>query len=117
MQPDYLPQDLRNNSDFPDVMSFDVVDTNTAVNPGGTEVIGTDEVFLIPDVDLWMDEYLDLREMGSPEVYGPVQQRGGKRAFDYKARYGMKWDPFGNHPNATDVVHIKNVSELFGPNN
>lgn len=117
MQPDYLPQDLRNASDFPDVMSFDVVDESTAVNPSGTEVIGHDEVFLIPDTDTWVDEYVDLREMGAPEAYGPVEQRGGERAWDYKARFGLKWDPFNEHPEATDCLHLSNVSALFGPNN
>jgi hypothetical protein len=115
MQPDYLPRDAR--SELPDVMAFDLVDESTAVNPGGSEVIGDDEVFLIPDTDTWVEEFVDLREMGSPEVYGPVDQRGGKRAWDYKNRFGLKWDPFGEHPNATDCVHVKNVSTLFGPNN
>jgi hypothetical protein len=115
MQPDYLPHDAR--SELPDVMSFDFVDESTAVNPSGQPVMGNDEVFLIPDTDRWVDEYVDLREMGSPKHYGPNEQRGGKRAHDYKNRFGLQWDPDGNHPEVTDVVHIQNVSQLFGPNN
>lgn len=115
MQPDYLPRDTQD--ELPNMMSFDVVDETTAVNPSGTEVIGNDEVFLIPDMDTWASEYVDLREMGQPEHYGPVEQRGGKRAHDYKNRFGLKWDPYGQHPNATDVVHIKNISALYGPEN
>jgi hypothetical protein len=93
------------------------VDETVDVDPSGTEVIGHDEVFLIPDTDAWVNEYVDLREMGSPKHYGPVEQRGGDRAHDYKNRFGLKWDPMGRHPNATDVVHLTNVSALFGPNN
>jgi len=115
MQPDYLPRSVRD--ELPDMMSFDLVDESTAVNPSGTEVIGNDEVFLIPDTDTWIDEYVDLREMGSPAHYGPVEQRGGERAHDYKNRFGLKWDPLGEHPEATDVIHIKNVSALFGSGN
>ena len=115
MQPDYLPKSALD--ELPDMMSFDLVDESTGVNPSGSEVVGTDEVFLIPDTDRWVDEYVDLREMGSPRHYGPVEKRGGDRAHDYKNRFGLKWDPLGEHPEATDVVHIKNVSVLFGPNN
>jgi len=65
-----------------------------------------------------MDEYVDLREMGAPNVYGPVEQEfSGAEAYGYKWRYGHKWNPLERHDDATDVVHIKNVSELFGRNN
>jgi hypothetical protein len=117
MQPDYLPRDIVEDGELAEVMSFDFVDETTAVDPSGQSVIGNDEVFLIPDTDTWLDEYVDLREMGSPKHYGPNEQRGGKRAHDYKNRFGLQWDPDGQHPQATDVVHITNVSELFGPNN
>lgn len=115
MQPDYLPRSARD--ELPDIMSFDLVDESTGVDPSGSEIIGTDEIFLIPDTDAWVDEYVDLREMGAPKHYGPVEQRGGKRAHDYKNRFGLKWDPLGEHPNVTDVVHLTNVSELFGSGN
>lgn len=115
MQPDYLPYSTR--SELPDMMSFDLIDESTAVDPAGTAPMGYDEVFLIPDTDRWVDEYIDLREMGSPQHYGPVEQRGGKRAHDYKNRYAHKWDPLGEHPEATDVIHLTNVSELFGAGN
>lgn len=115
MQPDYLPRSVR--SELPDMMAFDLVDESTAVNPSGQSVIGNDEVFLIPDAERFASEYVDLREMGSPEAYGPVQNRGGERAWDYKNRFGLKFDPLGEHPEATDVVHITNISQIFGPNN
>jgi len=115
MQPDYLPYSARD--ELPDMMSFDVVDENTAVDPSGSEVLGTDEVFLIPDTERWVDEYVDLWEMGSPEHYGPVEQRGGKRAHDYKNRFGLEWDFLGEHPEATDVIWLQNVSALFGSGN
>lgn len=115
MQPDYLPKSAVD--ELPDMMSFDLVDENTAVNPSGSEVLGTDELFLIPDTNRWVDEYVDLWEMGSPEHYGPVEQRGGDRAHDYKSRFGLEWDFLGEHPKATDCIWVKNVSVLFGPNN
>lgn len=113
MQPDYLPKSAVD--DLPDMMSFDVVDESTAVGPSGPEAIGYDEVFLIPDVNTWVNEYVDLRETANPAHYGPVEQRGGKRAHDYKSRFGLQWDPFGEHPDATDCVHLKNISALYGP--
>ncbi len=115
LQPDYIPRSARD--ELPDVMRYDLVDQNTAVNPTGQAEIGYDEVFLIPDMDVFMNEYVDLRESASPKHYGPNKQRGGERAHDYKWRYGHKWDPKGEYPDATDIVHLKNVSELFGKNN
>lgn len=114
MQPDYLPRSARD--ELPEVFNFPLVDETTAVNPSGDEIIGNDEVFLIPDVERFSTEYVDLREMGQPEHYMD-STRGGNIAHDYKWRYGHRWDPVGEHPNATDVVHISNVSTLFGPNN
>lgn len=115
MQPDYLPKSAVD--ELPDMMKFDLVDEATAVNPAGTEAIGYDELFLIPDTSAWVDEYVDLREMGKPQHYGPVKQRAGRRAHDYKNRFGLKWDPVGEHPEATDVIHLTNVSALFGSGN
>ena len=117
LQPDYLHDAA--TSDIPDdFMEFTTVDLNTAVNPGGMEVLGYDEVFLIPDVEMWMDEYVDLRESASPNHYGPVEQPfSGAEAHGYKWRYGHKFDLLERHSEATDVVHLKNVSELFGRNN
>lgn len=113
LQPDYLPDSV--TSDIPtDFLRFDLVDQGTAVNPAGLPQLGYDEVFLIPDTELWMDEYVDLRESGAPAHYGPVEQMSGKRGHSYKWRYGHKFDPLEKHSTATDVVHIKNVSELFG---
>jgi len=113
LQPDYLPDSVAD--DIPtDFLRFDFIDQSTAVNPSGMEVMGYDEAFLIPDVEKWMDEYVDLRESGSPAHYGPVEQMSGKRGHGYKWRYGHKWDPLEKHSTATDVVHITNISELFG---
>jgi len=117
LQPDYL-HDAAVDDIPEDFMEFTTVDLNTAVNPSGMEVLGHDEVFLIPDVELWMDEYIDLREMGAPNHYGPVEQQfSGAEAHGYKWRYGHKWDPLERHSDATDVVHLKNISQLFGKNN
>jgi hypothetical protein len=117
LQPDYLHDAAE--SDLPDdFMQFTTVDLNTAVDPSGLEVLGYDELFLIPDVEMWMDEYVDLREMGSPNHYGPVEQEfSGAQAHGYKWRYGHRFDPLERHPDATDCVHLKNISQLFGKNN
>ena len=113
LQPDYLPDEVAD--DIPtDFMRFNLVDQDTAVNPSGMAQIGYDEAFLIPDVELWMDEYVDLRESGAPAHYGPVTELSGKRGHGYKWRYAHKFDPLQKHNSATDVVHIKNISELFG---
>jgi hypothetical protein len=113
LQPDYLPDAAE--SDIPtEFLRFDLVDQNTAVNPSGNPQMGYDEVFLIPDAELWMDEYVDLRESGAPAHYGPVEEMTGAEGHGYKWRYGHKWDPLEKHSTATDVVHIKNVSTLFG---
>lgn len=113
LQPDYLHDAA--DADIPtDFMRFSLVDQTTAVNPSDMEVIGHDEVFLIPDVELWMDEYVDLRESASPAHYGPVEEMSGKRGHGYKWRYGHKWDPKEKRSTADDVVHLKNVSALFG---
>jgi len=117
LQPDYL-HDAAENDIPEDFMQFSMVDLNTAVNPTGMEPLGYDEVFLIPDVELWMDEYVDLRESGSPEHYGPVEQEfTGAQAHGYKWRYSHKFDYLNRHSDATDIVHLTNVSDLFGKNN
>lgn len=113
LQPDYLPDNAED--DIPtDFLRFNLVDMDTAVNPSGMSQIGYDEVFLIPDVELWMDEYVDLRESASPAHYGPVEEMSGARGHGYKWRYGHKWDPLGKHSTASDVVHLTNISDLFG---
>lgn len=111
-QLDYLPDDA--DADIPDFEEYDVVDESTAVNPSGDAVLGYDELFLMPDMDVVMDEFWDVREMGSPEHYGPIEAREGKLAHDYVNRFTAKADPKGEHPEFTDIVHLKNVSELFG---
>jgi len=113
LQPDYLPDSAK--EDIPnDFLRFDLIDQSTAVNPSGMAQLGYDEAFLIPDVELWMDEYVDLRESASPAHYGPQEQMSGKRGHGYKWRYGQKFDPFEKHSTATDVVHLTNISALFG---
>jgi hypothetical protein len=113
LQPDYLHDAAE--QDIPDdFMQFTTVDQSTAVNPSGMELLGYDEVFLIPDVDTWMDEYVDLRESSEPAHYGPVEEMSGSRAHGYKWRYGHKFDPYEKYSDATDVVHLQNISTLFG---
>jgi len=113
LQPDYLPDEAEDDiyEDFP---RFNLVDMDTPVDPNGVEQIGYDEAFLIPDVDTWMSEFVDLRETGSPAHYGPVKEMSGAESHGYKWRYGHRWDPLGKHSNASDVVHIQNISALFG---
>jgi len=117
LQPDYL-HDAATDDIPEDFMRLSTVDLNTAVNPPGMEVLGYDELFLIPDMDKWMDEYVDLRESAAPNHYGPVEQTfTGSEAHGYKWRYGHRFDPLGRHDNATDCVHLKNISTLFGRGN
>jgi hypothetical protein len=117
LQPDYLHDAAED--DLPeDFMRFSMVDLDTAVNPSGMAPLGYDEVFLIPDVEMWMDEYVDLRESGAPTHYGPVEQEfTGAEAHGYKWRYSHKFNPLERHGDVTDVVWLQNVSELFGKNN
>jgi hypothetical protein len=113
LQPDYLPDNVKD--DIPvDFLRFDLIDMGTAVNPSGMSQLGYDEVFLIPDVELWMDEYVDLRESGAPAHYGPVEEMSGARGHGYKWRYGHKFDPLGKHSTVSDVVHLTNISALYG---
>lgn len=111
-QLDYLPEDA--DADIPEFEEYDIVDEGTAVDPSGDAVLGYDELFLMPDMDVVMNEFWDIREMAAPEHYGPVESRKGKLAHDYINRFAAKADPDGEHPEFTDIIHVKNVSELFG---
>lgn len=111
-QIDYLPDDA--DADIPSFETYGIVDDSTAVDPAGDEVLGYDELFLLPNMGTVMDEFWDVRESGTPEHYGPIEAREGKLAHDYVARWSAKWDPTGEHADAPDVVHLTNVSALFG---
>lgn len=114
-QLDYLPEDA--DADIPDFEEYSIVDESTAVKSGGGDkdgLIGYDELFLMPDMDTVMGDFWDIREMGTPEYYGPIESREGKLAHDYVNRFTAKADPKGEHPEYTDVIHLENVSELFG---
>lgn len=102
--------------DLMDKFKVQLVDDSTEVKESGADdngVIGTDEVFLLPRMDNVMEEFWRLHEMSEPNLFGPLQQRGGKEAYDYAWRYTHNFNPRRRHPNATDAVHIKNVSALF----
>jgi hypothetical protein len=110
-QLDYLPDDA--DADIPEFEQYDIVDTETAVDPSGPEPLGYDELFLFPNMETVMSEYWDLRETGTPEHY-MTEARQGKIAHDYVSRFSAKADPLGMHPDFTDMVHIQNVSALYG---
>jgi len=112
LQPTYLHNDA--DSELPDVMRYDLVHQDTANNPSGQAQVGYDEAFLIPDTETFMSDYVDLRETSAPKHYGPTEERGGKRAHDYKWRYGHQFNPYGKYNKADDVIHLKNISALFG---
>jgi len=111
-QLDYLPEDA--DADIPDFEAYSIVDETTANNPAGNEILGNDELFLMPDMDTVMNDFWDIREMAAPEHYGPIEAREGKLAHDYVNRFTAKADPKGEYPDFADVIHLKNVSELFG---
>lgn len=113
-QLDYLPEDA--DADIPEFESYDIIDENTPSNPSGNAVMGNDELFLMPDMETVMTEFFDIREMGTPEHYGPVEARQGKLAHDYINRFTAKADPSGEYPEFADTVILKNVSALFGHN-
>ncbi len=113
--PTRLPSDLENELDV-DQMIVDLVDDSTAVKSGGADsngVIGNDEVFLLPNLEDVRENYWRVHEMGTPQTFGPLDQRGGKTAYDYATRYTHRFNPKAAHAAATDAVHIKNPSVLF----
>lgn len=114
-QPTVLPRDLSSTEDSElnaSDLQVDLADPDTAVNPGSAP-IGDDELFLIPDMDIASSEFWRTYEMGAPDVFGPIEERGGKEFFDWVWRYTHKFDPSGQYPELADAVHVKNVSELF----
>lgn len=111
-QLDYLPDDA--DTDIPSYDAYPIVDENTAVNPGGNEVLGYDELMLLPDMDVVMSDFWDIRETASPEHFGPIEAREGKLAHDYVNRFSAKADPTGDYPDFADAIILENVSDLFG---
>jgi hypothetical protein len=106
----------QNSSELLDQFTVNLVDTGTEVKSSGGDEdgqIGTDEVFLLPDMEAVRDNYWRVHEMGEPELFGPLDLRGGKEAYDYAWRYTHRFNPKRRHPNATDAIHLKNVSDLF----
>lgn len=117
-----MPPSLRMNtaprdSDIPEdeIPSVDLVDSSTAVNPSGEEVLGNDEAFIFPDMDVVTQDFWRLGESSSP-TYFPSEGRGGKRHHDYSMRYTHFFNPTGKYPAASGAIHLKNVSQLFGNN-
>jgi hypothetical protein len=114
-QPTVLPRDLTDAEGQQlnvDDLEVTLVDEDTGVNPTDAP-LGYDEAFLLPDMDTVSNDFWRLSEMGAPNVDGPIQERGGKDFYDYMWRYTHRFDPEGQYPEATDVVHIKNLSVLF----
>lgn len=111
-QLDYLPEDA--DADIPEFAEYDIVDENTAVDPSGEPLIGYDELFLLPDMETVMNDFWEVREMGTPEHYGPIEAREGRLAHDYVSRSTIKADPRGEYPQYEDAILLKNVSDLFG---
>jgi len=114
--PAKVPYDSgENSSEMLDQFTVNLVDTSVDVKSSGDEdgQIGTDEVFLLPSMDEVRDKFWRVHEMGEPELFGPLDLRGGKEAYDYAWRYTHRFNPKRRHPNATDAIHLKNVSDLF----
>jgi hypothetical protein len=111
-QLDYLPEDA--DADIPEFAEYDIVDESTANDPSGEPIIGNDELFLLPDMETVMSDFWEVREMGTPEHYGPIEAREGRLAHDYVARSTIKADPRGKYPDYDDIVILENVSDLFG---
>lgn len=76
-------------------------------------IIGTDEVYLIPSLEQAGTHYWRLHEMPTPQDFGPIEERGGKQAYDYAYRYTHRFNPKERSPNAADAIRLKNVSALF----
>ena len=96
-----------------DQFKVDLVKDDAEATTSDDEVIGKDEVFLLPSMDAVQQNYWRLHEMGEPQTFGPLDLRGGKRAYDYAWRYTHRFNPQRRHPHATDAIRLTNVSELF----
>ncbi len=78
-----------------------------------TQYLGPDEIILIPDLETHMTQVVRQSEMPTPETFGPLDLRQGRKAVDYVWRYSHKFNPENRYPDLKDYVHIKNISELF----
>lgn len=90
-----------------DPKSVSLVDGNS-----NWDGLGSDEVYLFPDMDEVRDKYWRLKEMSEPEPFVNTQNVGRVR-YDYVDRFAVDYDPTDEHPNVTDCVKLTNVSQLF----
>lgn len=74
--------------------------------------LGTDECYLLPDMDEVRANYWQLYEIPEPRMFSNEKDMG-KRRFDYIDRYAHQFDPLGQHSEATDAVKLTNISSLF----
>lgn len=99
---------------FPeDELSVDLVGNDPVATVDDDAVLGTDEVFLLPDIDRVKDELLAVYEMPQPSLWGPISLRMGKKAYDFTWRFTTRHNPQQRHPNATDCVRLTNISSVF----
>jgi hypothetical protein len=73
--------------------------------------IGSDEIFLLPRQA--QTHFWQLYEEPSPTHRGPIMKEGFRERHEYRWRQGVVFDPHNRGTNATDAIHIKNVSSAF----
>lgn len=77
-----------------------------------TDEMGTDEVIILPDMNQVRQKYWRLYEQAQPRVF-MSDADGGRTRADFVWRYRHRYDPTGEHSQATDAIRITNISELF----
>lgn len=88
-------------------------DDQEPVSVDMTTELGNDEVIVLPDMNQVTSKYWQLYEQGQPRLFDS-EADGGRSRFDYVWRYRHRFDPTGEHSQATDAIHLTNLSELFG---
>lgn len=98
---------------IPDQERFsEAPDEQTPLTIDLTSDLGSDEVLILPDMGQVRSKYWDLYEQLSPQVFNSDAD-GGRTRLDYVWRYRHRFDPTGKHSQATDAIHLTNVSALF----
>lgn len=106
---------VNNRATIPETLTLDTLPDSVNYDPVTVDLsteLGTDEVYIFPDMDAVRENYWRLSEMPTPETY-ESDGRAGKSFVDYVWRYSHKFDPGTRYSNAPDAFKLTNVSALF----
>lgn len=78
-----------------------------------TNVLGENELIVLPDMSEVRENYWRLRQMPSPRMFDPIQKEGGQTRVDYVWRYSHSFLPDTNYNTAEDALHLTNVDQFF----